>query len=360
MGTYCNGTQWVTGHDWTGYDGMEYYATHGGDEAVCRDPAGAPVANGWDRGWRRSYSCCVAVARTREIAADLVERMGELGVGWVQFLDQNCGAASFGCYSADHGHPPAPGRWMTTAMSDLLNDLDRIGSRHDGMAFSVESAIADNLLGRFASADLRPDYASGDIPLYTYLFHQYVITHATFAPAPPPHTALLRTAQAFVMGDQPGVTLGPNGRVLDGTADVWPSWDTPLGNQTAVRLLLRRTIALRRGPGKPFLLFGRLRRDSGVSDIAEITWAHHDRLYHRPAVLTAAWTSPAGHHATALANWTDTHQPATITTPSTKPATLHIQADDACTITLEPVPRTRLQLPPLSAGLLIEPATEQQ
>ena len=36
VGSYCNGTRWVTGHFWSGYDGNKYYAEQQGDKTVCR------------------------------------------------------------------------------------------------------------------------------------------------------------------------------------------------------------------------------------------------------------------------------------------------------------------------------------
>ena len=53
---------------------------------------------------------------TREVAADFVTGVRAMGLDWIQFLDENCGAASFPCYSSEHGHPPAPGNWMTAHM----------------------------------------------------------------------------------------------------------------------------------------------------------------------------------------------------------------------------------------------------
>ena len=40
VGSFCNGTRWVVGHNWNGYDGRTYYKQHGGDQSVCRLPDG--------------------------------------------------------------------------------------------------------------------------------------------------------------------------------------------------------------------------------------------------------------------------------------------------------------------------------
>lgn len=244
---------------------------------------------------------------------------------------------------------------MTKSMATLLDRLDLLAAGHH-LAFSVESAIADNMIGRFAGSDLRPDYCDSDIPLYAYLFHDYVLSHATFAPAPPPYATLLRTAQAFVMGDLPGVILGPGGRILDGAANPWPAWDGPLGNQPAILAFLRRTLALRRGDGKRFLLLGRLCRDAAVTSVNDIQWLHEEKLYCRPAVLAARWISPSGESGTALANWTDTDQPVTVALDPAARAVLKLHDGTVSQQSFSPASSRRLDLPPFSAALLTQPA----
>lgn len=345
VGSYCNGTQWVTRHDWTGYDGTEYFNHNGGAASVCRGPGGGLIRNGWDRGWRTSFPCCVASSRTRDVAQEFATHLIDLGLDWIQFLDQNCGGAAFGCYADDHGHPPAPGSWMTVAMDQLVDRLDSTRA-----VYSVESATADNLIGRFPCSDLRPDYQARDIPLYAYLFHEYVLTHATFAPAPDPYGARLRTAQALVMGDSPGVILGPDGRILDYTATgPWPPWDAPIGNQDAVLTLLRRALALRRDARK-FLVYGRLHRHSGVTDVEQVRWAAGDQLHRRPAVYAARWTSAEGDVGTVLANWTDAQAAATVQIGGC--GTFRLYNDDLREELTDVDDQSRLVLPPLTVGLL--------
>ena len=107
------------GHYWSGYDGEEYFAEHGGDRCICRTASGAPWKEKWDETWRPSYPCCLAVPMTRKIAMDFVRRVVDDGLDWIQFLDQNVGCATFPCYARDHGHPPVPGQWMTEQMQLL-------------------------------------------------------------------------------------------------------------------------------------------------------------------------------------------------------------------------------------------------
>jgi hypothetical protein len=109
LGTFCNGTRWVTGHLWSGYDGRKYFEDHNGAATVCRLPDGRPWEEFWDATWRPSYSCCVGVESTRRTAISFIETVVELGFDWIQFFDQNVGACAFPCFADGHGHPAKPG-----------------------------------------------------------------------------------------------------------------------------------------------------------------------------------------------------------------------------------------------------------
>ena len=56
VGSYCNGTRWVTQHFWSGYDGEKYFAEQNGKETVCRTHDQQPWPENWDRAWRPSYA----------------------------------------------------------------------------------------------------------------------------------------------------------------------------------------------------------------------------------------------------------------------------------------------------------------
>ena len=67
--------------------------------------------------------------------------------------------------------------------------------------------------------------------------------------------------------------------------------------------MIRTVTAMRRGPGRDFLLYGRMQRPGEVN--TEImSWEHNDRTHEVPAVADAAWQAPDGRFAIILANWT--------------------------------------------------------
>lgn len=355
VGTYCNGTQWVTGHKWTGYDGEDYYRNHQGDEIVCRLPDGAPWRNIWDRQWRPSYICCMAAPGTQDIAVEYVQHLLDLGLDWVQFLDQNCGAAAFPCYSDEHGHDPLPGGWMTEALSNLLARFEGLAEREDReIVFSVESAPNDYFMHHFQICDIRPnvDPDSRSVPLYQYLFHEHILTQAAFAPGPNPYWMQIKTAHSFVFGDILTAIMGPEGRLMNWAGHPWALWSEPTGEQEQVITLLRRSIAMRRGIGRDFLVFGRLLRPFPIQGIKVVSWTSDDQLTSMPAVLHARWEAADGRIAISLANWTDQEQTIWLESPCNGwlPKRCNLQGGKLQIIERDQL--TTLTIPPLSVALV--------
>lgn len=355
VGTYCNGTQWVTEHKWTGYDGEAYYRAHRGDETVCRLPDGAPWRNIWDRRWRSSYICCMEAPGTQDIAAGYVQHLLDLGLDWVQFLDQNCGAAAFPCYSEEHGHDPQPGGWMTEALGDLLARFEGLAEKEDReIVFSVEGAPNDYFMDHFQVCDIRPNVDPGSrcVPLYQYLFHEYILTQAAFAPGPNPYWMQIKTAHSFVFGDLLTAIMGPEGRLMNWAGHPWALWSEPAGQQDQVLTLLRRSIAMRRGIGRDFLAFGRLLRPFPVHDVESVNWMCDDRLMSMPAVLHARWEAPDGRTAVSLANWTDREQTVRLDGRGDGwvPRRCRMQGDELRTVERHQL--AALTLPPLTVALV--------
>ncbi len=356
VGTYCNGTSWAVGHKWTGYDGREFFEREGGEDSVCRLPDGAAWRQGWDGGWRPSFPCCVGAGRTRDLAAGYVEHLVDLGLDWIQFLDQNCGAAAFPCYSDAHGHPSAPGEWMTDSMEQLLARLEGIAERSGrDVVFSSEMPPNDHFRGHFAICDIRPHPVdSTDVPLYKYLYHEYILTQAAFSLAPNPYWMQIKTANSFVMGDILAAIMGPGGRLMNWEGYPWAPWSSPEGDQPAVLTLLRRAIALRRGKGRDYLVFGRLLRPYPVVGIERVEWLCDRRLVSYPAVVHALWRAPDGRVGLALANWTGSERAVHLEDCARfeGPATYCLNTDEPVAADLRESGHIALVLPPLSVGLL--------
>jgi hypothetical protein len=307
------------GHTISGYDGRTTFEASGGPATVTRTHTGEMWQENWDVSWRPSYPACLGVPRTREIALAYVATLaGELGLDMIQFFDQNLGGVTFPCYAEDHGHPSVPGPWMTTAMTAFMNDLAMTAARAAGpadraTAISVESAPAEIHLGSVGLCDIRAvvegHHATdplwdGAIPLFHFLYHEIVPIQGGFGWAPEPHHVALRNAWNVVIGEIPGGVLTPGGWLLDRDTANWAPWDAPTEDPAAGLAVLRAGLALRRGPARDLLVFGRMERTARVTGIATQRWTAGGRDHAIPAVVHRTWRGPDGTLGLVLANWT--------------------------------------------------------
>ncbi|HWE64968.1 MAG TPA: DUF6259 domain-containing protein, partial [Chloroflexota bacterium] len=354
----------VTAHKWSGYHGEAFFAEQGGPASICRQPDGSPWTSPWDRVWRPSYTGCLGSERTQELLWQYAGTLREYGLDWIQILDQNVGCSTFPCYSAEHDHPPAPGSWMTRDMEQLLGGLRERAARDRWHgAWSVETPCSEYFLQSFVICDIRPDFRTSFVPLYYYLYHDYIMTQSMFGAAPNPYFLVLKFARAFILGDVLGCHMGAGGRLQNwdpprGTpwGEPWMEWDRPAGDQDAAYAVLRNATALRRGAGKDFLLFGRMLRPLPVTGVNTVCWTLEGEANAVPAVEHATWQARDGRIAVALANWTDAEQPATVDLRplAGKVATLHVGSDGI----VEQLPASRAQqttlsLPPHACALLV-------
>ena len=326
VGTFSNGTRWVVGHYWSGYDGADYFTEHRGERSVCRTHTGDLWPCSWDDTWRPSYPACLGAPQTREIAQDFVRTITDMGLDWIQFLDQNVGCCTFPCYATDHDHPPTPGRWMTERMEKLVDYFREVKTqeltRSDGqreMIFSVEQPVNEYFLPHFHLCDVRvippghnaqryfvPPFGNLAyfVPLFHYLYHEFVLMQGGFGMGPEPYHMPIRNAYNLVIGQIPGAVMKADGTLLNQDCTDWAPWEVEVGsNDDAVEMLAAAT-ALRRGPAADFLVYGRMMRPAPVDGIRTMCWQHEGDDHNIPAVFHAAWQAPDGRFGLVLANWT--------------------------------------------------------
>jgi len=317
VGSFCNGTRWVTHHYWSGYDGEQYLAEQHGDETFCRTHDQQLWRENWAADWRPSYACCLGVARTREIADRFVERLVNDGLDWVQFLDQNVGCSAFPCFAENHGHPQMPGKWMNDAMRSLLDSFRDIAGREAEksggkrvFAFSVEYPPNEFFMSHFQVCDQRiappghTAYGKLFFPLHSFLYHEFVVTQGGFGAGPEPYHMPIRTACNLVTGEIPGGVLTGDGVLLNRDTFAWAPWSPPIGSNDDSLAMLRSAVALRRGRGRDFLVFGRMLKPVELTGVKIVHWENGRQVNDIPAVVHSAWQSPSGRFAAVLANWT--------------------------------------------------------
>lgn len=319
VGSFCNGTRWVVGHYFGGYDGEKYFNENGGIECVCHMSNGGIWKEHWDSSWRPSYPCCMYVKKTREIAVNFVKKLMDIGLDWIQFLDQNVGCSTFPCYASEHGHQSVPGIWMTEAMKDLLNEFQAMAKTENEKSgrqfvFSVECPPNEYFMPYFQICDVRvsPPGHRGEfkyfIPLYHYLYHEYILIQGGFGLGPEPYHLQIKNAYNFVVGEIPGGVLMGNGDLLNKDTQNWAPWEDPVGDQKEALEMLRVVTAARCKAGKEFVVYGKMVRPAEIQDINIINWQENGKDHSIPAIFHSAWETQDGRHGLVIANWANKDQ----------------------------------------------------
>ena len=143
-----------------------------------------------------------------------------------------------------------------------------------------------------------------------------------------------------------------DGTLLNKDTFNWALWEPKVGNDDHALEVMRTITALRQGPGRDFLVYGRMQPPAQIDDIATISWQHGDRSWQVPAVFHAAWQSPEGRTGVVLANWTEYRQHVQLHDDRLgTQVTVHTSASqlNSCT---QVMPAT-LELPPHSCLLVI-------
>lgn len=218
LGVYCSGFGYTLQSNLIAEYNMEKeYEERGLSEAMCMGPDGV-IDSTICTFQRRGYDICPASKIGRELLAEAYKPLFESGVDYAQILDQNHGGGQYFCYSKDHGHPPAPGAWMTENMQDMLGDWNDWAN---GMLFGCESAAAEPFIGNILLSDNRYEvnYLTGrPVPLYTYIYHEYLrnfMGNQVCSPLPfETETLYYRIGYSFSIGDCMTLILAPDGSLM--------------------------------------------------------------------------------------------------------------------------------------------------
>ena len=324
IGSFGNGTRWVLEHYWSDYDGRQFMDEHDGQKSLCRLPDGTFWRENWDSNWRHSLLQCAGTEMTRDLATDAVRRIIGWGVESLQYLDQNCGAATFACFSPDHEHPTTPGKWMPRKMKQLVSEFHAVARElgETEVVQAVEMSVNECCLPLFQQVDLRlgppgdrggPKGALEVVPLYPFLVHECIVTTGGLAPGPEPEDEQIYGAVNCVYGLIPGGVLTGEDESTHELITGFDCWEPRIDHNDDAHEMIRTVTALRRGPGKDFLVYGRMMVPADVQGIKMVTRKHSSKRL--PGVFHAAWQSPDGRFAVVLANWTRRGQKVSIKDP---------------------------------------------
>ncbi len=218
LGVYCSGLSMTERSNLVDYDCTDMIRERRLDRGFCKAPDQAIVKSRICPGQRSGYDLCPASEVGREVLDEALAPLLASGVDYVQALDQNHGGGMYFCYANDHGHPPVPGAWMTSASLDLLDGWKESAPQ---TLLGCESAAAEPYIRDLRLSDNRYElcYRFGKpIPLYSYLYHRYLhnfmgnqvdcqIEYTTAG-------LLARIAYSFAAGDMITLVLNDEGEIM--------------------------------------------------------------------------------------------------------------------------------------------------
>ena len=254
---------------------------------------------------RSGYDICPASDIGRDILREAYEPLLTSGLDYAQVLDQNHGGGQYFCYSRNHGHPPAPGTWMTERMQELLLEWnDKAGK----MLLGCESAAAEPFVGNLLFSDNRYElnYRMGiPVPLYNYVYHEYLRNFMGNQVGCPlreedDENLLYRIAYSFSIGDCMTLIINQDGQVKS-------RWGKPktdhIPNQEKILRLVKNLTAFYHNEAKPYLFAGRMIKPLEV-ECGTLEFLRHDcdGSVTLPSVLSSAWETSDGHRAQILVN----------------------------------------------------------
>ncbi len=317
LGVYCSGFGYTDKSNLIdSYDRREEFAAEGLAGAMCAGPDGIVRKSRICTGQRSGYDTCPASETGRAILNEAYAPLFDSGLDYAQILDQNHGGGQYLCYSRTHGHPAAPGPWMTANMRALLSDWSRrAGARSaaDGrsaagrMLLGCESAAAEPFMGSLPFSDNRFElnyFYGTPVPLYSYVYHEYIrnfMGNQCCLPLPIAEDTLRdRIAYAFCAGDVPTLVLTPEGELS-------PAWSTRdfshLPDKDAALRFIANLTLFYREEAKPYLYGGRmiapLPLECAGREVECLYWGHRVTL---PAVCTTAWEAADGSRAQLVVN----------------------------------------------------------
>ncbi|MDD6994550.1 MAG: DUF6259 domain-containing protein [Candidatus Borkfalkiaceae bacterium] len=253
-GVYCSGMGWTQKSKLEDYSKEKQFKQESLKKIMCSDTNG-DIKSEICTQQREGYDLCPAVKKCRDMLTEEYNKIVHSGVDYVQVFDQNHGGNSYFCYSRNHGHTPAPGKWQIKAVNEILNAIDR--SR---VLLGCESAAAEPFISALKFSDNRwnlNEYTGESIPLYAYLYHEFVNNfmgnQICMMLSDEEYNYTYRSAYSFLAGDMLTLVLRYDGVPVSS----WGKNKKPL-DESVVYPFLKELTLWRTHAGKDFLHKGKM------------------------------------------------------------------------------------------------------
>lgn len=305
IGVYCSGFGYtIQSNLIDSYNMKEEYERDGLEGGMCAGPDLKVHISKICTGQRSGYDICPASEIGHDLLFKAYKPLFESGVDYAQILDQNHGGGQYLCYSREHGHPFAPGAWMTENMHSMLAEWN---AHAVGMLFGCESAAAEPFIPNLLMSDNRFELNLGfgkAVPLYAYLYHEYLrnfMGNQVCCPFGPKEDSLCyRLGYSFAAGDLMTLVMTPSGEIMNnwGTRD----FSNPPSKEkvyTFIKNLTRFYLDV----AKEYLHAGRMTRSASLEcDSVTYNYETREGSVTLPKVICTAWEGSDGKTVHILVN----------------------------------------------------------
>ena len=214
LGLYTSGFGWTNKSHRREYSKIDEFNKLKINECVCESSSGKQQST-VVKEIRDGLDLCPACEKTKQIMVEETQKIIDANVDYVQVLDQNHGGSSYFCYSSNHGHIPAPGKWQIKETNDLLSQI-----KLKNCLLGCESAASEPFILNLAFSDNRlilNQYIGEAIPLYSYIYHEYVHNFMGNGICNliqnHPYSMPYRLAYSFLCGDFLTLVINQDGKI---------------------------------------------------------------------------------------------------------------------------------------------------
>ena len=305
LGVYCSGFGYTLRSNLVDdYECASDYEKRGLEAGMCASPEGKVEISRICTTQRSGYDVCPASKVGKEILKEAYFPLFESGIDYAQILDQNHGGGQYFCYSREHGHPHAPGKWMTESMQNMLSEWNEKAGK---MLLGCESAAGESFIGNLLFSDNRFElnYILGrPVPLYAYIYHEYLrnfMGNQVSCPFMPDDDTLpYRIAYSFSIGDCMTLVFSPAGNLLPNWGR--PRYTVPPCKEKVLKFVSNLT-RFYRGEAHEFLYCGRMIKSPKIEcEQVVLDKRISETKVELPAILSSAWENSEGKRALILVN----------------------------------------------------------
>lgn len=257
VGVYCSGMGWTQQSNLIQeYNCKKQFEKQRLDKIMCSNSDGT-IKSEICKEQRMGYDLCPACQKTKNILESEIKKVVNSGVDYVQAFDQNHGGSSYFCYSSEHGHKPAPGKWQVKETIKIMRNIHK-----EGVLIGCESAAAEPFISQLKFSDNRYElnyYIGLPIPIYSYIYHEYVNNfmgnQICMMLSKEEYNYPYRLAYSFIAGDMLTVVMINEGEI----AYCWGNecFRDHVNKEQAIKLI-KNLNEWRRKEGKSFLHLGKM------------------------------------------------------------------------------------------------------